>query len=262
VVSQAVGTDDLLLALADPGQIAALSHLAHDPLYAPDAASARRHPKLGSSSAEDILRFRPDLVLMTSFSSPESVAVIKKSGVGLYVLEKYETLEDVYESLRQLGGILGQGQRADALIASCRARVDALQDALGGAKPRRVVSAGVYPYISGSGTSFQDLCCHAGAINVAAEAGIVGVVPIPAEKMLSWDIDVLVGPTEHGPGEAGPALRDRLKGVAPFRYLRAYREGRVVEIPGALFAATSHHRVAAFEALARALHPECFGGAE
>jgi iron complex transport system substrate-binding protein len=262
VVSQAVGTDDLLLALAGPGQIAALSHLAHDPLYAPDAASARRYPKLGSSSAEDILRFKPDLVLMTSFSSPDSVAVIKKSGVRLYVLEKYETLEDVYESLRQLGGILGQGRKADALIASCRARVGALQDALRGAKPRRVASAGVYPYISGSSTSFQDLCDHAGAVNAAAEAGVVGVVPIPAEKMLSWDIDVLVGPTELAPGEKGPSLRDRLEGVAPFRYLKAYKEGRVIEIPGALFAATSHHRIAAYEALAKALHPECFGGGE
>jgi iron complex transport system substrate-binding protein len=123
-----------------------------------------------------------------------------------------------------------------------------------------VASAGVYPYISGSGTSFQDLCDHAGAINVAAEAGMAGVVPIPAEKMLSWDIDVLVGPTEHRPGGAGPALRDRLKGVAPFRYLKAHREGRVIEIPGALFAATSHHRIAAYEILARALHPERFGG--
>jgi len=258
VVSQAVGTDDILLALADPGQIAALSHLAHDPLYAPDAAMAKRHPKLRSSSAEDILRFKPDLVLMASFSSPESVAIIKKSGVRLYILEKYETLDDVYGSLRQVGGLLGQGQKAEALIASCRARVGALKDTLRGAKPTRVVSAGVYPYISGAGTSFQDLCDHAGAVNVAAEAGIKGVVPIPAEKLLSWDIDVLVGPTEHRPGETGPVLRDRMKGVAPFRYLKAYKEGRVVEIPGALFAATSHHRVAAFEALAMALHPECF----
>jgi len=260
VVSQAVGTDDILLALADPGQIAALSHLSHDPLYAPDAALAKRHPKLGSSSAEDILRFKPDLVLMASFSSPESVAIIRKSGVRLYILEKYETLDDVYESLRQVGNLLGQAKRADALIVSCRARVGAIETALKGAKPKRVVSAGVYPYISGSDTSFQDLCDHAGAVNVAAEAGIKGVVPIPAEKLLSWDIEVLVGPTEHRPGESGPKLRDRMKGVAPFRYLKAYREGRVVEIPGALFGATSHHRIAAYEALARALHPERFGG--
>ena len=55
VVSQAVGTDDLLLALADPGQIAALSHLGQDERYAPSWREAKRYPALRNSSAEDIL---------------------------------------------------------------------------------------------------------------------------------------------------------------------------------------------------------------
>jgi len=258
VVSQTIGTDDVLLALAGPGQIAALSHLAHDPLYAPDAKSAKKYPTLKGSSAEDILRFKPDLVLMASFSPPDSVAVLKKAGIKLYIMEKYETLEDVYECLRQVGDLLGQRQKADKLIASCKERVNNLSSALKEAKPVRVLSAGVYPYISGSDTSFQDLCDHAGAINAAAEAGIVGVVPTPSEKMLSWQIDILIGPTEHRQSEAGPKLADRLKDVAPYRYLEAYKKGRVIEIPGALFAATSHHRIDAYEMLAKALHPERF----
>jgi iron complex transport system substrate-binding protein len=258
VVSQTIGTDDVLLALAGPGQIAALSHLAHDPLYAPDAKSAKKYPTLKGSSVEDILRFKPDLVLMASFSPPDSVAVLKKAGVKLYIMEKYETLEDVYECLRQVGDLLGQQQKADKLIASCKERVNKLRNALKEAKPVRVLSAGVYPYISGSDTSFQDLCDHAGAINAAAEAGIVGVVPTPSEKMLSWQIDILVGPTEHRQNQAGPKLADRLKDVAPYRYLEAYKKGRVTEIPGALFAATSHHRIDAYEMLAKALHPDKF----
>jgi len=258
VVSQTIGTDDVLLALAGPGQIAALSHLAHDPLYAPDANSAKKHPTLKGSSAEDILRFKPDLVLMASFSPPDSVAVLKKAGIKLYIMEKYETLEDVYECLRQVGDLLEQRQKADKLIASCKERVNNLSSALKEAKPVRVLSAGVYPYISGSDTSFQDLCDHAGAINAAAEAGIVGVVPTPSEKMLSWQIDILIGPTEHRQSEAGPKLANRLKDVAPYRYLEAYKKGRVIEIPGALFAATSHHRIDAYEMLAKALHPEKF----
>ncbi|MDR2562110.1 MAG: ABC transporter substrate-binding protein [Holophagales bacterium] len=260
VVSQAIGTDDILLALAEPSQIAALSHLAHDPLYAPDAKSAKKIPTLKGSSAEDILRFKPDLVLMASFSPPDSVAVLKRAKVKLYIMEKYETLEDVYECLRQVGDLLGQRKKADKLIAECRERINSLEKTLKGAKPIRVLSAGVYPYISGSDTSFQDLCDHAGAINAAAEAGIVGVVPTPPEKMLSWQIDVLVGPTEHRQGEAGQKLTDRLKDVAPYRYLDAYKKGRVIEIPGALFAATSHHRIDAYEMLAKALHPDKFQG--
>jgi len=83
VVSHAVGTDDILLALADPSQIAALSQMAHDPLVAPTAMEAAKYPALKNSSAEDILRFNPDLVILASFSSPETVAILKKSGVRL-----------------------------------------------------------------------------------------------------------------------------------------------------------------------------------
>jgi iron complex transport system substrate-binding protein len=258
VVSQAVGTDDILLALATPDQIAALSHLAHDPRYAPDAESAKKYPTLKGSSAEDILRFNPDLVLMTSFSPADSVAIIKRSGVKLYILEKYETLEDVYSSLLEVGELLGQRGSAEALIAACKVRVNSLAGALKGVVATRVLSAGVYPYISGLNTSFQDMCHHAGAINVAAEAGINGVVPIPSEKILSWKIDVLVGPADHNPKEPGPRLIDLMKDIAPYRFLPAFRQGKVIEIPGALFAATSHHKITAFELLARALHPDRF----
>jgi iron complex transport system substrate-binding protein len=252
VVSHAIGTDDLLLALADRGQIAALSHVARS-AYAYNAAEARRFPILKNSTAESILAVKPDLVLLTSFSAPETVAVLKKSGVRLYMVEKYETLDDVYATLSELGDMLGQVQRAEAVIASCRARISALAEALKGVKPARVISAGEYSLISGSNTTFQELCDHAGAINVAAEAGIDGVAPIPSEKVLSWKIDYLVGWQDPG-----SKMVDRLKGVAPYRFLDVYKQGKLVEIPGALFMATSHHRIAAFEMLAKALHPERF----
>jgi len=252
VVSHGIATDDILLALANPGQIASLSHLAHS-AYAYNAALAKRYPMLKNSSAENILSFNPDLVLLTSFSSPESVAILKRSGVKLYIVEKYESLEDVYTTLLEVGDLLGQRQKAEILIASCRSRVNSLAKALEGVKPVRVILAAEYSFISGTNTTFQELCDHAGAINVAAEAGISGIAPIPSEKMLSWKIDYLIGWQEPG-----SKMTERLKAVAPFRFLDAYKQGKLIEMPGALFMTTSHHRVTAFEMLARILHPERF----
>jgi iron complex transport system substrate-binding protein len=254
VVSQSIGTDDILLALAGPGQIAALSHLAHSK-YAINATEAKQYPILKNSSAESIISFKPDLVLVTPMSSPESVTILKRSGIKVYVLDKHETMDDIYTTLRQVGDLLEQRQKAEDLIASCRARVSALAKALEGVKPARVISAGGFAFISGSNTTFQEICNHAGAINVAAEAGISGVMPIPSEKLLSWGIDYLIGWQEPD-----SKLVDRLKGVAPFRFLDAYKQGKIIEMPGDLFMTTSHHRVTAFEMLAKALHPECFQG--
>ncbi len=253
VVSQAVGTDDLLLALAEPGQIAALSSLGQDERYAPAFLEARGYPALRNSSAEDILRFRPDLVLATSYSPPESVVLLKRAGVKVFLVERFERLEDVYACLRSLGRILGRSRRAEELINNCQMRVAALAKRLQGVKPVRVLAAGVYPYASGAETSFQDICDHAGALNVAAEAGLKGIVPMPGERALTWKADVLIGSQDKGEN-----LRAQLAGLSPYRYMPALRQGRVVVLPGALFAATSHRRIEAYEWVARALHPERF----
>ena len=251
VVSQAVGTDELLLALADPGQIAALSHISHDGRYSPVAAEAKRFPAIKDSDAESVLRYRPDLVLAASFTRPETLVLLKRAGVRLVVLDRFDSLEDVYASIRVLGRALGHEDRAEALIAQCRQRVDALAARLKGVRPIRVLSAGVYPLTSGSDTTFQDLCEHAGALNVAAEAGLKGLVPTPSETLLTWRVEVLIAASD-------PDIRTRLAQIPHYRVLPAFQAGRLVLLPGPLLSSVSHHRIEAYELLARALHPERF----
>jgi len=53
-------------------------------------------------------------------------------------------------------------------------------------------------------------------------------------------------------------LEARLWQMPAYRHLSALRAGRLVLLPGPLMASVTHHRVAAFEALARKLHPERF----
>ncbi|MFZ1376950.1 MAG: ABC transporter substrate-binding protein [Geothrix sp.] len=251
VVSQAVGTDELLLALADPGQIAALSHISHDAQFSPVAAEARRFSALRDSDAESVLRFRPDLVLAASFTRPETLTLLRRAGVRLVVLDRFNTLEDIYASLRLLGRELGQEARAETVINQCRARAAALAARLSGVKPVRVLSAGVYPFTSGAGTTFQDLCDHAGALNVATEAGLRGHAPTPSEKLLVWNVEVLVA-------SEGESTRAQLAAIPHYRALPAFKAGHLVMLPGPMMSSVSHHRIAAYEALARALHPERF----
>ena len=251
VVSQAVGTDELLLALADPGQIAALSHIAQDARFSPVAAEAKRFPTIRESDAESVLRFRPDLVLATTFTRPETLSLLRRAGVHLVVLDRFDTLEDVYASLQLLGRELGQEARAEALIAQSRSRAAALAARLRGVKPVRVLSATIYPFTSGTGTTFQDLCDHAGALNVAAEAGLRGHAPTPSERLLLWNAEVLVVSDD-------PGVQARLGEIPHYRALPAFRAGRLVPVPGAMMSSLSHHRIAAYEVLARALHPDRF----
>ena len=251
VVSQTVGTDEMLLALADPGQIAALSNLGRDARYSPVAGQARAYPSLKDSDAESVLSFHPDLVLAASYTRPETLALLRRAGVRLVVLDHFDTLEDVYADLRTLGRELGHPKRAEALIAQCRARVAALAQRLQGVRPVRVLAASIYPFTAGSGTTFQDLCDHAGAINVAAEAGLKGHQPTPTERLLTWNAEVLVADDE-------PDIKARLGQLPAYRFLPAFQAGRLVLMPEPLLSSVSQHRIDAYEQLARALHPERF----
>jgi iron complex transport system substrate-binding protein len=253
VVSQTVGTDDLLLALAAPGQIAALSHLARDERYSPSFQAARQVPCLTKGEAEDILRHKPDLVLVAMYTQPEVLNLLRKAGVNLLLIETFETLEDLYANTHRIGKALGREARAEELVRQWRTRVERLRQRLQGVKPVRVLAVGFYPFTAGAGTTFQDLCEHAGAINVAAEAGLQGHAPTPGERVLSWRTEVLVAP-----GEPGLDMLAQLRELPPYKFLPALKLGRVVEMPGSLMAATSQARIDGYEMLAKALHPERF----
>ena len=62
IVSLNTCADQYVLALADPGQIAALSPYGHDPELSAAVAKARRFPVL-KRPAEEVLALRPDLVI-------------------------------------------------------------------------------------------------------------------------------------------------------------------------------------------------------
>jgi iron complex transport system substrate-binding protein len=256
VVSQAAGTDDLLLALADAGQIAALSHLARDPAYSMVAEEARHHPQLAQGDAETILKFAPTLVLGADFSRVELLEQVRRAGVRVLVFDRYRTLDEAFANLRRLGQELGPvaAARAERVIAESRARVAALAQRLRGITPVRVIAPSNYGVIGGLGTTFQDLCDHAGAINLAATlGGLTGHVPPPGEQLLTWPVDRVVVTGSDLAAALAP-----FRAIPPYQLLPAVREGRAVLLEERLLSCVSHRRIEGYERLARALHPEVF----
>lgn len=253
VVSQTVGTDELLLALARPEQVAALSHISRSPDYSAAAKEAAAYPQLRNSDAESVLSFRPDLVLLASYTRAETKDLLRRAGVRILEFDHFDSLEDTYANLRLLGDALGRRERAEAVIRDCQARVAALEKRLAGAAPVWVIAPSPYGLIGGRHTTFDDVCQHAGAINAAAAAGLEGHAPTPSEQVLGWRVDALVLEGSDGPGALA-----RVRELPPFKFLPATRAGRYALLPGPLMSSVSQYRVDAYEALARALHPDRF----
>lgn len=255
VVSQTVGTDEFLLAVAEPEQIAALSHLATDVNFSAVAEEAQGFPRLGrADDAEAILAFRPTHVLFTDFSRSELVAQMRKTDVTVIVFDRYETLDDAYSCLRLLARELGTEKRAEAVIAECEERVRRLRNRLAGARPVRVIAPSTYGVIPGAKTTFQDLCDFAVAENLAATiGGLVGHAEPPLEQMLTWPVEMVV--------VAGASLEEALaplRQIPPYAFMPAVQEGRAALLKPYQLSCVSHLRIRGYERLARELHPEAF----
>lgn len=260
VISQTLGSDELLLAVASPGQIVALSHLARDARYSSIANEAAGLPQLSPTcDAETALALRPTLILCADYSRPELINQVRKAGIRVLIFSKYSSLEDAYANLRMLARELGAEAeaRAERVIAESKERVQRLARRLEGVKPVRVLAPSVYGLIPGSHTTFQDLCDHAGAENVAHTlGGLRGHQPPPSERLLSWPVDRVV--------VSGATVAEGLapyKAMQPYSFMAAVREGRAVAVRGCILSCISHHRVDGYEELARALHPERFDSA-
>ena len=256
VVSQTVGNDEMLLALAGPEQIAALSHLAHSPEFSGAAGEAANYPRILQGDAETILRYHPTLVLFADYSRVELVEQVRGAGVETLVFDRYATIDDTHSYLRRLAAALGpEAQaRAEHVVANDLARLAILRAKLAQVQPVRVIAPSTYGVIAGAGTTFQDLCDHAAADNLATTlAGLRGHASPPAEQMIVWPLDVVVLAGQSADGALRP-----FRSLPPYRFMAAIRAGRAVVVPEWMLGCVSHRRVEAYELLARALHPELF----
>ncbi len=106
----------------------------------------------------------------------------------------------------------------------------------------------------GPNATFQDLCDHGGAENLAATLGhLVGHAPPPNEQMLTWPVDSIV--------LAGDSLDQAIRPyieLSPYSLMEAVQNRRAVVLEPWQLACVSHHRVSAYEKLAQSLHPEAF----
>lgn len=137
VVSMNLCTDQLLLLIAERGQIAAVSPLATDPEMSALAALAAGLPQT-SGRAEDIYLRRPDLVLADVWSDPETVAMLERLGVRVLRFSPGVSVPDIRAKIVAMGDALGQPARAAEVLADFDTRLAAIE------RPEPAPRAAVY----------------------------------------------------------------------------------------------------------------------
>ena len=115
IVSLNLGTDEILLALAPPEQIAALSSYVDDAGLSCMAEAAKAVPvKLHDKSPERVLAQHPDLVLTTDSVPKELVASMRDLGLTVFVSKTPKSIEAVFPRIKSIGKVIGREEEAAA----------------------------------------------------------------------------------------------------------------------------------------------------
>ncbi len=188
IVSLNVCADQYVLALADPGQIAALSSNARNGELSAAAKQAGAFRSL-RRPAEEVLAIRPDLLV--GFRLGKGIVAGAPPGqwrtLGLDTADSYAMILD---QIRKTAAAVGHPERGEALIARMNRDLAALP------RPKRGGGVAAYyqrrGYMTGTGTLVDDLMRRAGLTNLAGKLGKPALAQVSLEEMVAGRPDWLI----------------------------------------------------------------------
>ncbi|WP_425099181.1 ABC transporter substrate-binding protein [Tropicibacter sp. S64] len=206
VVSLNVCTDQTLLLLGNPAQIASLSSLSVDPRSSVYADKAQAFPR-NDGSAESVVLDQPDLVLAGRYTTRATVEMLERLGIRVEVFDPADSLAMARSNIARMGDLLGPDAkaRAQTLLADFDSRLAALR-ATPGPHPR-VALYYALGNTAGTNTLGGDLLAAAGLENIAADLGMPFGGALPLEALILADPDlILTGQPYASPARATDLL--------------------------------------------------------
>lgn len=119
VASLNLCTDEYLLLLARPGEIASVSYLAAEPLESPLWQQARRHHR-NRGTIEQVVAQRPSAVLTMGGGGRSTSFVARRLAIKAVDLKPVSAPGDVAANLSAVAALLGDPKRADPWLARLR----------------------------------------------------------------------------------------------------------------------------------------------
>jgi len=262
IVSLTMFSDEVLLELAGPGRLVAVSSFASDPAVSNISERIGTIAQRLNLHPEVILSLRPDLVFVANWSEADAVSQLRAAGLPVYLSASAVSVAQVREKIRAMALVVGEQAAGEELVARMDRRLEDLQRRLQAVPESRrltVLDYSAWGAAMGRGSSWDEVVRRAGLRNAVGDLPVDGwgQVPLSKEKLITLDPDLLVLPGwVYGEAGGAEAFFSRVTGDPALRGLKAIRTRRLVRMPENLRATTSHYMVEAIEFLARAAYPE------
>jgi iron complex transport system substrate-binding protein len=167
------------------------------------------------TNVEEVVALAPDIVLMSTMNQdPAQVGQLEEAGIAVYVSEATD-IAGTYESITQIGSLLGKSAEAQSLVEDMRTTFDELASQKATGTVYFEVSPLEYGlWAAGSGTFMNEIATIVGLENSFAD--LEGWVEISEEQVLERNPDYIVtigmyfgeGPTPDEEIRSRPAWQD------------------------------------------------------
>jgi iron complex transport system substrate-binding protein len=211
IVSLNPCTDAILVHLAKPEQIAALSAYSHDPAATSIPVSIAQKFRVTNGTAESIIQLKPDLVIGSSFTPPQTVTALKHFGIAFRGFNAPSTIAASKVQVTEIAGLIGQSRAGIALNQQI--------DAATWQSTAVPIESLVYRdegLVLGAGSLTADIMSRTGFRNISAMYGIPDWGILPLEKLVRHPPPVIL----HAEIESGARARgERLLTHPVFNHL-------------------------------------------
>ncbi|MEQ6437988.1 ABC transporter substrate-binding protein [Comamonas sp. w2-DMI] len=191
IVSLNLCTDQILLQLVPRERIAALSFLSQD---ARSSALSKQAEGIRTvrGTAEEVLALEPDLVLVGTYTTLHTNAMLRRFGIPVVAIPGANSFEDVRSEMRTVAKAVGEVDRGEELIAQFDTRLTQLRASAvpNGSVTMQYRSGG---YTAGSNTLYDSIYEAAGQINGAKRAGVKGYGVLPMERLIEQRPNIING---------------------------------------------------------------------
>lgn len=190
--------DAVLVEVADPRRILALSHWSRDPASSSLPPAVARRFAVTGGTVEEVLALQPDLVLAGSFLDPATRGALRRLGVRVETFGIAATLDENEAQVRRIAALAGDEAAGERLVDRMRA---ALRRAAPPPGERAVDTVLWQPggIVPGQGTLIAELLRRAGFANGAAARGYAQADYLPLEEVAADPPELLL----IAGGEAG-----------------------------------------------------------
>lgn len=205
IVALAFPVDYIVLGLVPTSRMAAVNNYLVDPNQSTVVALARKvKHRVKLPSVEEAFSWQPDLILADIWTAPEKIDAWSDLGIPVVVVDYGVTYAGIQKNIRLVARSLHEVERGERLIAqmdAVMAELEAKVARIPASERKSVMLISAMTGYGGKGSTFDEMCKHAGVINANAKIDRKYGQALTKELLIKSDPDLLFLPTYNNGGK-------------------------------------------------------------